>query len=222
MKEIYRLQPICKDFYRALSINDEPPKLVDLMESKINYNNPNPVDVDKLPQAFRSYMFDFDYPLDDKFKEDFETTFLEHYMFRRIGYETYTAFKINLKVKLKSIMPKYNKMLEEYDKLDFIGEKETHIRSENENGSSTGGTTNDNRYSQLPQNEIEDVRDGTYLTDYTYNTGTSTGTANRNTTENIVITRADDLDEYKKFLDYANNVYEDIFKECDSLFFSIV
>ena len=119
-------------------------------------------------------------------------------------------------------MPKYNKMLEEYDKLDFIGEKETHIRSENENGSSTGGTTNDNRYSQLPQNEIEDVRDGTYLTDYTYNTGTSTGTANRNTTENIVITRADDLDEYKKFLDYANNVYEDIFKECDSLFFSIV
>lgn len=222
MKEIYRLQPICNDFYKILSISDEPPKLVDLMESKINYNNPNPVDVDKLPQAFRSYMFDFDYPLDDKFKEDFETTFLEHYMFRRIGYETYTAFKINLKVKLKSIMPKYNKMLEEYDKLDFVGEKETHIRSENENGSSSGGTTNDNRYSQLPQNEIEDVRDGTYLTDYTYNTGTSTGTANRNTTENIVITRADDLDEYKKFIDNANNVYEDIFKECDSLFFSIV
>ena len=222
MKEIYRLQPICKDFIKALSINDEPPKLVDLMESKINYENPNPVDVDKLPQAFRSYMFDFNYPLDSKYKVDFETTFLEHYMFRRIGYETYTAFKINLKVKLKSIMPKYNKMLGEYENLNFLGEKEIHTRTEAENGTSSGGTTNDNRYSQLPQNEIEDVKDGTYLTDYTYNVGTSIGSANRNVNENIQITRADDLDEYKKFLDYANNVYEDIFKECDSLFFSVV
>lgn len=222
MKQIYRLKPVVYNMFDVLNISDEPPMLVDLMESKINYNNPNPVEVDNLPEVFRSYLFDFDYPLDSKYKQDFEITFLEHYMFRRIGFETYTSFKIHLKVKLKSIMPKYNKMFEGFSKLDFLGLKETHSRSESENGVSTGNTTNDNRYSQLPQNEIQDVKDGAYLTDYTYNTGTSGGTAERNVNENISITRADELEEYKKFLDFTNNIYEDIFKECDSLFFSVV
>ena len=222
MKQIYRLQPICPDFINALSISDEPPMLVDLMESKINYNNPNPVEVDKLPEAFKGYLFDFDYPLDNKYKNDFEITFLEHYMFRRIGYETYTSFKLHLKVKLKDIMPKYNKMFEGFSKLDFLGMKEIHTRKETEEGISSGTTTNDNRYSQLPQNEIEDVKDGSYLTDYTYNTGTSNNEANRETNEGIEITRADELEEYKKFLDFVNNIYSDIFKECDSLFFSVV
>ena len=220
---MYRLEPLhVSELIKALSINDEPPMLVDLMDSKVNFNNPNPVSVDNLSVAFRSYLFDFDYPLDNIYKYDFEVTFLDHYMFRRIGYETYTAFKINLKVKLKSIMPKYNKMLEGFSKLDFLGLKEIHTRTENELGESNSSTTNDNRYSQLPQNEIQDVKDGAYMTDYTYNQGTSTGSANRNTNENIEITRADELEEYKKFLDFTNNIYEDIFKECDSLFFSVV
>lgn len=222
MKQIYRLKPIVNNMFDILDISDEPPMLSDLMDSKVNYNNPDPVDVDDLPEAFRSYLFDFDYPLDNKYKQDFEITFLEHYMFRRIGFETFTSFKIHLKVKLKSIMPKYNKMFEGFSKLNFLGLKETHSRSESENGVSTGNTTNDNRYSQLPQNEIQDVKDGAYLTDYTYNTGTSEGTAERNVNENINITRADELEEYKKFLDFTNNIYDDIFKECDSLFFSVV
>ena len=220
---MYKLKPFWNDeLLVAMSISDEPPMLVDLMESKINYKNPNPVEVDKLPEAFRPYLFDFYYPLDYQYRQDFETTFLEHYMFRRIGYETYTSFKIHLKVKLKEIMPKYNKMFEGFSKLDFLGEKEIHIRQENESGNSTGSSINDNRYSQLPQNEIQDVRDGAYMTDYTYNTGNTTGTAERETNENIDITRVDEIDEYKKFLDFANNIYSDIFKECDSLFFSIV
>lgn len=219
---MYRIKPLYCDLLTALSINDEPPYLSDLMESKVNYNNPNPVDVDKLPQAFRGYLFDFDYPLDNQYKYDFEITFLQHYMFRRIGFETYTSFKLHLIVKLKEIMPKYNKMFEGFSKLDFLGMKEIHQRQENESGSSTGTSTNDNRFSQLPQNEIQDVRDGAYLTDYTYNTGNTTGTAERETNENLDITRVDEIEEYKKFLDFANNIYSDIFKECDALFFSIV
>lgn len=219
---MYRIMPFCNDLLTALSIDDEPPYLSALMESKVNYNNPNPVDVDKLPEAFRSYLFDFDYPLDNKYKYDFEITFLQHYMFRRIGFETYTSFKLHLIVKLKEIMPKYNKMFEGFSKLDFLGTKEIHKRHEEEDGSSTGTSTNDNRFSQLPQNEIQDVQDGAYLTDYTYNTGNTTGTAERETNENIDITRVDEIEEYKKFLDFANNIYSDIFKECDSLFFSVV
>ena len=222
MKQIYRLKPIVYNMFDVLDISDEPPMLSDLMDSKINYNNPNPVSVDNLPIAFRPYLFDFYYGLDEQYRYDFEVTFLEHYMFRRIGFETFTSFKIHLKVKLKSIMPKYNKMFEGFSKLDFLGLKETHSRSELEHGASVGNTTNDNRYSQLPQNEIQDVQDGAYLTDYTYNTGTTNGTADRNVNENINITRADELEEYKKFLDFTNNIYDDIFKECDSLFFSVV
>ena len=220
---MYKLEPSYNcEFIRALSFGDEPPMLSDLMESKVNYNNPNPVEVDKLPDAFRTYLFDFSYPLDDQYKYDFEITFLQHYMFRRIGYETYTSFKLHLIVKLKEIMPKYNKMLEGFSKLDFLGEKEIHIRQENESGNSTGTSINDNRYSQLPQNEIQDVKDGAYMTDYTYNTGNTTGTAERETNENLDITRVDEIEEYKKFLDFANNIYSDIFRECDSLFFSVV
>lgn len=220
---MYRLEPLYNcEFLKAISISDEPPLLYDLMNSKINFNNSNPVPVDELSSAFRSYLFDFNYPLDNKYKEDFEITFLDHYLFRRIGFETYTSFKLHLKVKLKEIMPKYNKMFEGFSKLDFLGQKEIHSRSENENGSSSATSTNDNRYSQLPQNEIQDVRDGAYMTDYTYNTGTSTGTADRVTNENIDITRVDEIEEYKKFIDFANNIYTEIFKECDSLFFSVV
>lgn len=219
---MYKIMPYCNDLLTALSINDEPPYLADLMESKVNYNNTNPVDVDELPLYFRSYLFDFDYPLDNQYKQDFEITFLQHYMFRRIGFETYTSFKLHLIVKLKEIMPKYNKMFEGFSNIDFLGMKEIHARVENESGSSTGTSTNDNRFSQLPQNEIQDVRDGAYLTDYTYNTGNTTGTAERETNENLDITRVDEIEEYKKFLDFANNIYSDIFKECDALFFSIV
>lgn len=216
---IYKMNPLINN---ALSINDYPPKIVDLMESKINYQNPNPVPVDELSQYFRTYLFDFDYPLDNQYKEDFEISFLDHYINRRIGFETYTYFKMQLKVKLKSIMPKYNKMLEGFSTLDFLGEKEIHVRNENETGNSSSNSTNDNRYSQVPQNEIQDVQNGTYLTDYTYNSGTNLGNASRNTNENINITKLDSIDEYEKFLKFANNIYDEIFKECDSLFFKAI
>lgn len=223
MKEIYRIKPLVNNiFIKALSINDEPPLLVDLMESKINYNNPNPVSVEELPKYFRKYLFDFDYPLANEYKEDFEITFLENFIDRRIGYETYTAFKIKLKVKLKEIMPKYNKMLEGFSKLDFLGSQEKHIRAEEENGTSKGKTTNDNRFSSLPQNEIEDVKNGTYLTDYTYNESNLDNEANRKTNEDITISKVDSNDEYKKYLNVANNIYSDIFKELECLFFQVV
>lgn len=208
--------------YNILTIDDEPPTLYSLMQSKVNYKNPNPVSIENLPNAFRPYLFDFDYPINNGFKEDFENTFLEHYMFRSIGFETYTSFKIHLKVKLKSIMPKYNKMLEGFYKLDFTGIDEKHIKETVEIGASQGTTTNDNRFSNLPQNEIEDVQNGSYMTDYTYNEGSSNMNANRNANENLTINKLDTIDEYKKFMDSANNIYELIFKECDCLFFGVI
>ena len=220
---MYRINPLyMTDAYDALTTFDVPPTLYSLMESKINYENESPVKIENLPEAFRTYLFDFDYPLDTQYRYNFEIIFLNHYMFRRIGFETYLSFKLHLKTKLFEIMPKYNKMLEGFSKLDFDGDVETEVRNENETGASTSHTTNDNRFSSLPQNEITDVQDGSFLTDYTYNTGNGNNTANRNTNENITRKKVDTLDEYEKFMKFSNNIYSDIFKECDCLFFGVV
>lgn len=231
-------------------INDEPPTLLALMNSKINYNNPTPVSIENLPSAFKSFLFDFDYPLDNQYKSDFEETFLTHYMFRRIGFETYLSFKLHLKVKLKEIMPKYNKMLAGFSSLDFLGDRETHTRTitgqkaetssssltDSASVSGTSNTINDNRFSDLPQSSIANVQDGSYLTDYTYNTvggmttstssNTSSGSTTNNTsdskTDTLTIAKADSIKEYELYLKTVNNIYEMIFSECDSLFFGLI
>ena len=223
---IYRLFPTMSDTYEALSQNDMPPTLYSLMESKVNYGNDNPVKIEDLPENFRSYLFDFDYPLDNIYKENFENMFLTHYMFRRIGFETYLAFKLHLKVKLNDIMPKYNKMLEGFSTLNFNGYVETHERvtHDTSNGQTVTNNTLDSRNSNTPQNQLSEVKSGEYVDNYMYNQNdtTTNANANTNTNENITIKRSDEIDEYKKFIDYVNNIYSDIFKECDSLFYGLV
>lgn len=231
---IYRLFPTMSNTYEALSQNDMPPTLYSLMESKVNYGNDNPVKIEDLPENFRSYLFDFDYPLDNIYKENFENMFLTHYMFRRIGFETYLSFKLHLKVKLNNIMPKYNKMLEGFSQLNFNGFVETHERVTKDvtNGTTEtdliSDTTTDNRQSNTPQNQLSEVQSGEYVDNYSYNQNNNKSNnktkanANTNTNENITIKRSDEIDEYKKFIDYVNNIYSDIFKECDSLFYGLV
>ena len=209
------------DAYEALTTFDVPPTLYSLMESKVNYENESPVKIENLPESFRTYLFDFDYPLAQKYRYNFEIIFLTHYMFRRIGFETYLSFKLHLKTKLFEIMPKYNKMFEGFESLDFAGIKETETRQEIEAGTSNSTNVNDNRFSNVPQNEIDDISDGSYMTDYTLNQGTNEASANRNTNESIIRDKLDTLDEYKKFKEYANNIYSEIFKECDCLFFGL-
>ncbi len=275
MSDMFRLKPTYNyEFYQALSQNDMPPTLYSLMNSKINFDEENQTSITDLPSAFRTYLFDFDYGLNSSFRQDFEETFLTNFMFRRINYDTYLSFKLHLKVKLKSIMPKYNKMLLGFNSLDFEGYRETKTReltndrtinednsisntgtssgtsSGTNTGTNTGTTsgTNDNRYSDTPQGQLSSVQNGTYLTDYTYNqtsgsssetssnqiSNTSSGTSSSNITEDkektdnssvneeITTIKLDTLDEYKKFLEFSNNIYDMIFKECETLFFGVV
>lgn len=239
MKEIYRIKPLVSNsFLNALSLNDEPPTLYSLMESYVNYNKEEKTKIIDLPGAFRTYLFDFNYPLDSSLKPSFEENFLTHYMMMRIGFETYMAFKIHLKDKLNTIMPKYNKMLLEFTNLDFKGVKEIHSKtytknideSNSENTTGTTSSTNDNRFSSLPQNEISDVQNGSYITDYTYNTnsgsmtGTLTGSKSNDEeyTERLEIDKGDPTDEYLKVQDKINNIYDMIYKELNCLFFQVV
>lgn len=231
MKKIYKLNPM-SNFFDALTLNDEPPTLYSLMESYINYGKEESekVKIIDLPSAFKDYLFDFNYPLDDSLKPSFEENFLNHYMMRRIGFETYLSFKIHLKDKLNIIMPKYNKMLLEYANIDFKGIKEIHSKSYrksiDEETSGTSNNTVDNRFSSLPQDEIEDIKNGTYLTDYTYNqsSGRLGGTLSNdeNYTETLEIDKGDPTDEYIKLQDKISNIYDLIYRELNCLFFQVV
>ena len=221
------------EFVKALSMNDEPPTLYSFMESIVNYGKEpeEQIKTKDLPAYARSKIFNFDYPISPLFgKEDFEVLFLKHFMFRRINYDTFTSFQIHLDVKLNTIMPKYNKLIDGFDRLNFDGDVETHVRSQedvnNVSSSNSNYVTSDVRYSNTPQDNLTAVQDGTYLTEYTYNqngsTGSVTGSNTNNTNENIEIKRVDHIDEYKKFLEVYNNIYEMIFKECETLFYGII
>ena len=225
------------DFYKALSINNEPPTLYSFMESIVNYGKEpeERIKIKDLAAASRNKIFNFDYPVSELFgKENFETLFLKHFMFRRINFDTFTSFQIHLDVKLNEIMPKYNKLIDGFNRLNFDGDVETHTRSQvdvnnmTSNNTNTNNVTSDVRYNNTPQGELEAIQEGTYLTEYTYNQNESNGTTStegnstNNTNENIEIKRVDHIDEYKKFLEVYNNIYEMIFKECESLFYGII
>lgn len=230
---------LMNNFVKDLSMCDLPPTLYSIMESMVNYDNPDPVKIKDLSTYAKEKIFNFYYPTSELFDKDrFEDLFLKHYMFRRINYDTFTSFQLHLEVKLNDIMPKYYKMLEGFKSVNFDGDVETHLRtmtdSKTTNTTSNISTTSDNsaesKFSNMPQDLIDDIKDDKYVTEYTQNNGTgssssnSTGnsTDNGNLEENITIKRADSIDEYKKYLEIMNNILSMIFKECDSLFYGLI
>lgn len=226
-------------FYPMLP-NDcnKPPTIYSLLESIVNFENDTPVKTSELAKNGRSEIFDFDYPLTSNIsKEDFESLILNNYMMRRIGYETLTAFKIALDVKLNSIMPIYNKMFDSLENWNLFtdGENITRTVTRGENSTTTSNsslnstTRDDNRYSDTPQGRLSDIEVGTYMSDYTLNqntsnsTGNSTDTNNKNGTEieNITRTPGEKLELYKEFQNNIKSIYQLIFDELDDLFYSL-
>lgn len=216
----------------VLGNRDEPPTLYSLMNSMVNFDREETkkIKIEDLSTYARTQIFNFDYPLDPVLKPAFEKMFLDHYLFRRIGFETYTSWHLHLKVKLNDIMSKYNIILKDINNLTIDGRTVTETKNITENNSSSSSITNsgttDNRYSDTPENSISDIRSGEYVSDYTYNqtTGNSTGNATGNLTrgETRTLIDGDKLDEYLKIQDKIKNIYSRIFKECDSLFYAII
>jgi hypothetical protein len=74
---------------------DLPPTLKSLMNSICNYGKEEKTNIYNLAKGSRSTIFNFDYPLSDKVnKEDFEVMILNHFIHRRIGFDTPTEFRI--------------------------------------------------------------------------------------------------------------------------------
>ena len=213
-----------------------PPTLYSIMNSIVNYDKEEDeqTKIKDLASAARSEIFDFNYTLTNKIsKEDFECMILNHFIMRRIGYDTMTAFKIALNVKLNSIMPMYNKMFEMLDGWDLFNDGEVVTRTTTDTGNNslnnttTSNNTSDRRYSDAPQDRLEDVRDGSYVSDYNYDTdnGTvtsnSTGNDSRTTNEEITRTPSDKIKIYKEFIESKTSIYEMIFKDLDVLFYGL-
>ena len=229
------LYPVIPNLCKLGISHDEPPTIYSLLNSYVNFSKETPVKIADLARTGRVMFFDFDYPLAEGVnKADFETMILNHFLMRRIGYETVTAFKIALNVKMNEIMPMYNKLFEAIENWQIFNDGETIKRITNDNRVSnsttntTSNNTSDRRYSNTPQNRISEVQNGEYVSEYNYDhdTGNATGqsdiTDTTNTDEIITRTPADKMKLYNEFLKNRQNIYTMIFKDLDTLFYQII
>lgn len=224
-----------------------PPTLYRIMNSMVNFDSEERTKIPDLSNMAHTQIFDFDYPLSEHInKDDFECLILDNFMMRRIGYETVTAWKMALKVKLNTIMPMYNKLFDSLDGWDLFQDGEVITRGITESGTtsassnettqalSNGSSTIDNRYSNTPQNRLNDIQDGTYMSEYTYNQGsnnvtssgsnniTSSGNDSRTKTETVTKQPSDKIKIYKEFKENRDSIMEMIFKDLDPLFYGLV
>lgn len=248
-------------------LTTKPPTIYSILESLVNYGRAEKIQIKDLAKYGRSRIFDFEYPLSSKInREDFETQILNHYMMRRIGFETVVVFSLQLSSKLNEIMPEYNKLFDMLEGWDIFedGDVTKRIVEDTRNINVTGNTktdtqnimandvtntsnstqTLDNRHSDTPQDELDNIRAGSYVTDYTYNTnnnqdnGTSiqnsnnTGSSNTdNTNETINVGKltettshspADKMRLYSEFIENRAHIYSLLYRELDCLFYGLV
>lgn len=227
--------------------DNRPPTIYDLLDSIVNYGRDDQTKIKDLAKAGRSVFFNFNYPLSSNIKkEDFECMILNHYMQRRIGFQTFTAFQLQLNVKLNEIMPLYNKMFDAIQNWDIFNDGEITKRTGQENKTNETNNTlsnqsntvndkkSDRRYSDLPQNQLTDLQDGNYVTEHNYDLETnssednsqSNGTSNSNDTNNynetIEKSPADKIQIIKEMQENIKNIYTLIFKDLDILFYSLI
>lgn len=242
---------------------EKPPTVYTILESIVNYGKDDKTKIKDLAKVGRTTIFDFDYSLTDKIsKEDFECMILNHFLMRRIGFETVTAFRIQLNVKINEIMPLYNKMFDALENWNILNDGEitektgSDNRTQNSTQNSTNNTSNsltnhsttsavdisDRRNSELPQNQLSSLRDGSYVTNYNYDTNNNNGEDNStsqesstatnnssnnsidNNTYNETITRtpADKIAIYKEFQENIKSIYGMIFKDLECLFYQLI
>ena len=205
---------------------DLPPTIYSILKSFVYYDDNQPK-IKDLASTGRENIFDFDYPLSSHVeKEDFEIMILNHFLMRRIGYDTMTAFKIALNVKLNEIMPMYNKMFDALDGWDIFndGERVVETGENTLTNETTSENTSDRRYSDTPQNQIQNVKDGKYITDYNFDTDNGSVSSESNGSDSRTITRtpSDKIKVYKEFIENKKSIMTMIFEDLDSLFYGLV
>lgn len=223
--------------FNNYTILNKPPTIYALLNSYVNYDKEESeqVKISELASEGRSMVFDFSYPLSSHInKEEFETIILNHYMMRRIGFDTLTAFKLQLNVRLNAIMPIYNKMFDMLDGWDLFKDGEEVSRIVNDSNESnltsqtSGYDVTDIRSSKTPQGQLENIRNADYVTDYNYNqtnnnvNANSKNTSNGTSNETIKRSPADKIRVYTELLKNRESIYDLLFKELDKLFYALI
>lgn len=230
--------------------NDLPPTLYSILNSIVNFDSEEKVKISDLYIKGRIVIFDFDYVLSKNVsRETFEKNILNHYLMRRINFETVTLFKIMLENKLNEILPKYNVLFDKLNEFDiFKANVHTRDYSESRNETNTNTTeltsnltvksdsNNETGFSDTPQSNIEDIKNNKYLTEFTnnnntsnsVNSGTTTNKGNGTNTSGIEISETvtnsvdNEVDVLIRFQSDFNNVMTMIYKDLDCLFYGIV
>lgn len=181
--------------------NDLPLTLYSILESYVNYskNDSETTKIKDMWKEGRTYLFDFHYPLSIETKENFEHNIINHYLMRRINFETVNLFKIMLENKLNEIMPKYNILFSKLNGWDIF-KADTTTREYKDSGITSNSTTQhntssgstssngssensgDSAYSDTPQSQITDIADNSYISEYTKTS--SSGSTDMSTTNN--------------------------------------
>ena len=86
------------------------------------------------------------------------------------------------------------------------------------------------RHSDTPQSKIENVKNGSYLSDYDFNTdtaksnsqGSSKSNSNNKTDEIISRSASNKFDIYKQYLEESNKIYTMIYNDLECLFYQLI
>lgn len=185
-------------------------RVKDICENQYLINNPGVSDDDlnntiSVCQNVHKNIFNFDYPLQDELKNDFEFRFLMHYYFQEIGQETYGVWKHYLAEKLFMISDTYNQLYKsinlEYDILNPLH----YTEKENVN---LGETTTNNRNIDTDTNSSGHTEVSDNGTETTNNTTTSQDSGNSNLVHKELRTPQNNL---QNFLDgnYMSSATQD-------------
>lgn len=228
MEKMWRLKPtyLMNQATADIIMNPKPPTLYAILNSIANYDSEEYTKIRNLASVTHGKVFDFDYELSSALdKNQFEIDILNHFLMRRIGFETFTAFQLYLENKLHEILPYYNLMFDSFKDFNLFGSGETITRetTDNRNITSSGGTTGETRTSELPQNRLSDINAGSYVSSQGTNNVNSSSETNDNDLVNEVINRSpvDKMSVYKSFLETKNSVMTMIYKDLDILFYGI-
>ena len=135
--------------------------------------------------------FDFglkSYPIfDENYRDTLNNNILYHYYENEIGFETAGLFKFYLNQKMNEIMPYYNRLYENQNKIlnemfDNVDIKEDFIRNTNTSANSNSNSNSDskNLFQDTPQGSLDftDLENQKWATNYNMSKGNINDTSN--------------------------------------------
>ena len=214
-----------------------------------NYDKHNK-DLHLIKDLIHPYQSDFKKLFKDKIKDKKEElSVYTKYIRNKLTYNEFTneIKKVLEKITAKENQEQIKKILESIENgsenMTSNAKSELNNTSNNTTNNTTENT-NRNSYSDVPQNQIQDVENGTYLTDYrkivennknnvtsndnSNSIGTNENTSNtnrqnnNNLTEKTIRTPSDKLNLYLQMQDNIKNIYTLIYNDLSSLFYGLV